>query len=139
MTCRPIDLFVKEPLKGNSEVHLHTPTKFGEDPSKDLGGDREHTHKHCSNYSMIPNQHIYGHLMQLLVLFSILLMDSLPQIIQTLLLSIQSTMAWLEKRGKRLVKGIRPRTQQEMMALNLKARLRRYQKENPAQRRKPKR
>ena len=55
-------------------------------------------------------------------------MDSLPQIIQTLLLSIQSTMAWLEKRGKRLVKGIRPRTQQEMMALNLKARLRRYQK-----------
>ena len=53
MTRRPVDLFEKEPLKGNSEVHLHTPTKFGEDPSKDLGGDREHTHKRYSNYSMI--------------------------------------------------------------------------------------
>ena len=54
---RPVDLFEKEPLKGNSEVHLHTPTKFGEDPSKDLGGDREQTDKQtdkrCSNYSMI--------------------------------------------------------------------------------------
>ena len=38
---RPVDLFEKEPLKGNSEVHLHTPTKFGEDPSKDLEEDRE--------------------------------------------------------------------------------------------------
>ena len=45
LTRRPIDLFEKEPFKGNWEVHLHTPTKFGEDPSKDLGGDREHTHK----------------------------------------------------------------------------------------------
>ena len=44
LTRRPVDLFEKEPLKGNSEVHLHTPTKFGEDPSKDLGGDRERTH-----------------------------------------------------------------------------------------------
>ena len=53
LTHRPVDLFEKESLKGNSEVHLHTPTKFGEDPSKDLGGDREHAHKRCSNYSMI--------------------------------------------------------------------------------------
>ena len=57
LTRRPVDLFEKEPLKGKWEVHLHTPTKFGEDPSKDLGGDREQTHKHtnkrCSNYSMI--------------------------------------------------------------------------------------
>ena len=45
LTRRPVDLFEKEPLKGNSEVHLHTPTKFGEDPSKDLGGDREQTDK----------------------------------------------------------------------------------------------
>ena len=45
LTRRPVDLFEKEPLKGNSEVHLHTATKFGEDPSKDLGGDRERTHK----------------------------------------------------------------------------------------------
>ena len=52
LTRRPVDLFEKEPLKGNSEVHLHTPSKFGEDPSKDLGGDREYTHKRCSNYSM---------------------------------------------------------------------------------------
>ena len=43
LTRRPVDLFEKEPLKGNSEVHLHTATKFGEDPSKDLGGDREQT------------------------------------------------------------------------------------------------
>ena len=54
LTRRLIDLFEKEPLKGKWEVHLHTPTKFGEDPSKDLGGDREqtnaHTHKRCSNY-----------------------------------------------------------------------------------------
>ena len=57
LTRRPVDLFEKEPLKGKWEVSLHTPTKFGEDPSKDLGGDREHTnthsHKRCSNYSMI--------------------------------------------------------------------------------------
>ena len=45
LTRRPVDLFEKEPLKGNSEVHLHTPTKFGEDSSKDLGGDREQTDK----------------------------------------------------------------------------------------------
>ena len=62
LTRRAIDLFEKEPLKGNSEVHLHTPTKFGEDRSKDLGGDREQTDrqtnrqtdKRCSIYSMIP-------------------------------------------------------------------------------------
>ena len=61
LTRRVVDLFEKEPLKGNSEVHLHTPTKFGEDRSKDLGGDREQTDrqtnrqtdKRCSIYSMI--------------------------------------------------------------------------------------
>ena len=61
LTRRAVDLFEKEPLKGNSEVHLHTPTKFGEDRSKDLGGDREQTDKQtnrqtdkrCSIYSMI--------------------------------------------------------------------------------------
>ena len=61
---RAVDLFEKEPLKGNSEVHLHTPTKFGEDRSKDLGGDREQTDrqtnrqtdKRCSIYSMILDQ-----------------------------------------------------------------------------------
>ena len=57
LTRRAIDLFKKEPLKGNSEVHLHTPTKFGEDRSKDLGGDREQTDrqtdKRCSIYSMM--------------------------------------------------------------------------------------
>ena len=61
LTRRPIDLFEKEPLKGNSEVHLHTPTKFGEYPSKDLGGDREqtntHTHKRCLNYSVMMMKH----------------------------------------------------------------------------------
>ena len=63
LTRRAVDLFEKEPLKGNSEVHLHTPTKFGEDRSKDLGGDREQTDrqtnrqtdKRCSIYSMIIN------------------------------------------------------------------------------------
>ena len=61
LTRRAVDLFEKEPLKGNSEVHIHTPTKFGEDRSKDLGGDREQTDrqtnrqtdKRCSIYSMI--------------------------------------------------------------------------------------
>ena len=53
LTRRAVDLFEKEALKGNSEVHLHTATKFGEDPSKDPVGDREHTNKRCSNYSMI--------------------------------------------------------------------------------------
>ena len=43
LTRRPIDLFEKEPLKGKWEVNLYTPTKFGEDPSKDLGGNREQT------------------------------------------------------------------------------------------------
>ena len=43
LTRWPVELFQKEPLKGNSEVHLHTPTKFGEDPSKDLGGVGEQT------------------------------------------------------------------------------------------------
>ena len=58
LTRWPIDLFEKEPLKGKWEVNLHTPTKFGEDPSKDLGGNREHTNKRCSNYSMITIQHL---------------------------------------------------------------------------------
>ena len=57
LTRWPVDFFEKEALKGKWEVHLHTPTKFGEDRPKDLGGDREHTNKHshkrCSNYSMI--------------------------------------------------------------------------------------
>ena len=52
LTRWPVDLFKNEPLKGNSEVHLHTPTKIGEDPSKDLGGVGEQTNKRCSNYSM---------------------------------------------------------------------------------------
>ena len=45
LTHRPVDLFEKEPLKGKWEVNLHTPTKFGEDPLKDLGVHREQTHK----------------------------------------------------------------------------------------------
>ena len=53
LTREAVDLFEKEPLKGKWEVKLHTPTKFGEDPSKDLGGDTKHTNKRCSNYSMI--------------------------------------------------------------------------------------
>ena len=67
LTRRAVDLFEKEPLKGNSEVHLHAPTKFGEDPSKDLGGDREQTDtqtdKRFSNYSMIiiiHNMHMFS-------------------------------------------------------------------------------
>ena len=60
LTRRAVDLFKKEPLKGNSKVHLHTPTKFGEDRSKDLGGDREQTDrqtdKRCSIYSMISQE-----------------------------------------------------------------------------------
>ena len=71
LTRQPVDLFEKEPFKGNSEVHLHTPTKFGEDRSKDLGGDREQTDrqtnrqtdKRCSIYSMMletrNNNHIH--------------------------------------------------------------------------------
>ena len=43
LTRWPVELFKKEPLKGNSGVHLHTPTKFGEDLSKDLGGVGEQT------------------------------------------------------------------------------------------------
>ena len=66
LTRRAVDLFEKEPLKGNSEVNLHTPTKFGEDRSKDLGGDREQTDrqtnrqtdKRCSIYSMISDNYI---------------------------------------------------------------------------------
>ena len=61
LTRRADDLFEKEPLEGNSEVHLHTPTKFGEDRSKDLGGDREQTDrqtdKRCSIYSMMFAEH----------------------------------------------------------------------------------
>ena len=67
LTRRAVDLFEKEPLKGNSEVHLHTPTKFGEDRSKDLGGDREQTDrqtnrqtdKRCSIYSMMYGARMY--------------------------------------------------------------------------------
>ena len=66
LTRRAVDLFEKEPLKGNSEVHLHTPTKFGEDRSKDLGGDREQTDrqtnrqtdKRCSIYSMMSTNEV---------------------------------------------------------------------------------
>ena len=69
LTRRAVDLFEKEPLKGNSEVHLHTPTKFGEDRSKDLGGDREQTDrqtnrqtdKRCSIYSMMFADHQFKH------------------------------------------------------------------------------
>ena len=53
LTCRAVDLFEKEPLKGNSEVDLHTPTKFGEDPSKDLGGDREQTDKQTNRQTLL--------------------------------------------------------------------------------------
>ena len=45
LTREAVDLFKKEPLKGKWEVNLHTPTKFGEDQSKDLGGDWLRTHK----------------------------------------------------------------------------------------------
>ena len=42
-----------------------TPTKFGEDRSKDLGGDREQTDrqtdKRCSIYSMILSSHLLSH------------------------------------------------------------------------------
>ena len=68
LTRRAVDLFEKEPLKGNSEVHLHTPTKFDEDLSKDRGGDREQTDrqtnrqtdKRCSIYSMMPRVQFCG-------------------------------------------------------------------------------
>ena len=68
LTRRVVDVFEKEPLKGNSEVHLHTPTKFGEDRSKDLGGDREQTDrqtnrqtdKRCSIYSMMTSLSTYN-------------------------------------------------------------------------------
>ena len=68
LTRRVVDVFEKEPLKGNSEVHLHTPTKFGDDRSKDLGGDREQTDrqtnrqtdKRCSIYSMINHLTVSG-------------------------------------------------------------------------------
>ena len=53
VTRRPVDLFKKEPLKGNSEVHLHTATKFSDDPSKDLRGDREQTHKQTNAVRII--------------------------------------------------------------------------------------
>ena len=51
LTREAVDLFEKEPLKGKWEVNLHTPTKFVEDPSKDLGVHREQTNAY-SNYSM---------------------------------------------------------------------------------------
>ena len=53
LTRRAVDLFEKEPLKGNSEVHLHTPTKFGEDRSKDLGGDREQTDRQTNRQTLL--------------------------------------------------------------------------------------
>ena len=63
LTRRPVDLFKKEPLKGKWEVHLHTATKFGEDPSKDLGGYREHTNKQTNAARIIVwfsnNVHFY--------------------------------------------------------------------------------
>ena len=49
LTREAVDLFEKELLKGKWEVNLHTPTKFGEDQSKDLGVHREQTNKRCSN------------------------------------------------------------------------------------------
>ena len=59
LTPRPVDLFEKEPLKGKWEVNLHTPTKFGEDPSKDLGVHREQTNAY-SNYSMILKVNLFA-------------------------------------------------------------------------------
>ena len=53
LTRWPVDLLEKEPLKGKWEVHLHTATKFGEDPSKDLGGDREHTNKQTNKQALL--------------------------------------------------------------------------------------
>ena len=53
LTRRAVDLFEKEPLKGNSEVHLHTPTKFGEDRTKDLGGDREQTDRQTNRQTLL--------------------------------------------------------------------------------------
>ena len=53
LTRRAVDLFEKEPLKGYSEVHLHTPTKFGEDRSKDLGGDREQTDRQTNRQTLL--------------------------------------------------------------------------------------
>ena len=37
----------------NSEVHLHTPTKIGEDPSKDLGGVGEQTNKETDRQTLL--------------------------------------------------------------------------------------
>ena len=48
LTRQPLDLFENEPLKDKWEVHLHTPTKFGEDRPKDLGGDRKHTNTYTN-------------------------------------------------------------------------------------------
>ena len=64
LTREAVNLFEKEPLKGKwdqgREVNLHTPTKFGEDPSKDLGLHREQTNKRTnkrwSNYNMMMEQ-----------------------------------------------------------------------------------
>ena len=53
LTRRPVDVFEKEPLKGKWEVHLHAPTKFGEDLSKDLGGDREQTNTHTHKQKLL--------------------------------------------------------------------------------------
>ena len=53
LTRRPVDLFEKEPLKGKWEVNLHTPTKFGEDPSTDLGGDWEQTNKQTQPQTLL--------------------------------------------------------------------------------------
>ena len=68
LTRRPVDLFEKEPLKGNSEVHLHTPTKFGEDRSKDLGGDREQTDKQTNAARFIVWLHQLGNFQRWLTL-----------------------------------------------------------------------
>ena len=34
-------------------VNLHTPTKFGEDPSDDRGGDWEHTNKQTNKQTLL--------------------------------------------------------------------------------------
>ena len=56
---RPVDLFEKEPRKGNSEVHLHTATKLAkirQRTSEEIGN--KHTHKRCSNYTRYKIQDI---------------------------------------------------------------------------------
>ena len=85
LTRPAVDLFEKEPLKGNSEVHLHTPTKFGEDRSKDLGGDREQTDrqtnrqtdKRCSIYGMIWHSFVSFRFIVLYIIINMVFVHSL--------------------------------------------------------------